>query len=315
SVARGELLQGITGIAWYYRQFGYEMTVGHGGSRRWLRFRIPQRKADEAPAYKLRLAVAEDFALVDTLYKVHCSHTLITRLRDQPEWLYELAWKKFWIVEDSNGEVVGYAEARVDDGGDDPELVNSLKVQELAVLPGHSLQAVSIFLGQELQSQIDELNKTREKPLTGLALDLGPEHPAYSVLGDMLEKYRPSWAWYIRIPDISAFLRLITPVLEERLAASPMARHTGTLRLNLYRSQIALNFQNGNLTEVGTYTRADLEDGDACFPELTFLHVLLGHRTVAELNHIYPDCYANGAAGALVEILFPKQPSNPVWLS
>lgn len=315
SASRGELLQGITGIAWYYRQFGYEMTITNGGSKRWLWFRIPPRKPGEQPAYKLRLAVAGDFELIDKLYKVHCSHMLVTRLRDQAEWLYELAWKKFWIVEDSNGDGVGYAEARVDDGGDDPELVNSLKVLELAAMPGHSLQAVSIFLGQEFQKQIDELNKTREKPLTGLAFDLGPDHPVYAVLGDLLEQYRPTWTWYIRVPDIPAFLRLITPALEARLAASPLSGHTGTLRLNLYRSQIALNFQDGKLIEVGTYTRSDLEDGDASFPELTFLHLLFGQRTVAELNYIYPDCYADGAAGALLSILFPRQASNPVWLS
>ncbi len=33
SAARGELAQVITGIPWYYRQFGYEMTVNLSGSR------------------------------------------------------------------------------------------------------------------------------------------------------------------------------------------------------------------------------------------------------------------------------------------
>ena len=33
SAARGELMQGITGIPYYYRQFGYEMAVDLGGGR------------------------------------------------------------------------------------------------------------------------------------------------------------------------------------------------------------------------------------------------------------------------------------------
>lgn len=315
SQARGELVQVITGIAWYYRQFGYEMTVANGGSCRWQWFRIPQRKPGETAVYKLRPAVTGDFELIDTLYKLHCSHQMVVRLRSREEWLYELPWKKFWVVEDLNGEPVGYAEARVDEDGDEPEMVNSLKVEELAVLPGHSLQAVGVFLGQELQSQINELNKTRPKPLTGLVLNLGPNHPAYAALGDMLEKYRPAWALYVRIPDLPAFLRKIAPALEARLAASVMSGYSGVLRLNLYKEQIALTFERGKLVEVGTYTRADLEDGDANFPELTFLHVLLGHRSLDELNYIYPDCYAKPWAAVLLAILFPKQLSNPIVLS
>ncbi len=33
SAAKGEMIQAITGIPWYYRQFGYEMALNLGGSR------------------------------------------------------------------------------------------------------------------------------------------------------------------------------------------------------------------------------------------------------------------------------------------
>ncbi len=314
SAARGELLQVIDGIAWYYRQFGYEMTVARGGSRRWLPFRIPSRQPDEPAAYNLRRATAEDIPLLSELYAVHCSGGLLTRLRDEAEWQYEISYKHFWIVEQLAGAAVGYAEARVSEGSQDPEMLRVFDITEMAVLPGHSLRAVALFLGQEFQAQLEQLNQSRSQPLSSLLLNLGLSHPAYTALGELLEQQRPFYAWYVRVPDLPAFMCHIAPVLEQRLAASVMAGHSGTLRLNFYQQQMTLVFKAGSLSEVGTFTPAQVEDGDARFPNLTFLHVLLGHRTAAEVNHIYPDCYASPAAAVLLNILFPQQLSNPIPL-
>ncbi len=312
SAARGELLQAITGIPWYYRQYGYEMTLARVGSHRWLPFRIPARKPDAPEVYRLRPATPDDIPVLDTLYAIHCASSMVSRVRDVAEWRYELTvphaqsygYLKFWIVEDAAGTPLGYAEARVNEGG------KTFGIYELAVLPGHSLQAVALFLGQVFQAQIDELNKTRPKPLTSLVLVLGPHHPAYEALGDLLEQYRPPYAWYIRVPDLPAFLRHIAPVLERRLAGSVMAGHTGTLRLNFYQQHLTLVFDGGKLTEVGTYIPNRVEDGDARFPDQTFLHLLLGHRTLAEVNYIYPDAYASPAAAVLLNILFPRRLSH-----
>jgi GNAT superfamily N-acetyltransferase len=311
--ARGEMMQVIDGVAWYYRQFGYEMALNLGGSRRWLPFRMPAPATP--PAYRLRPATPADIPLLDRLYAARGAGELVTRLRDAAEWRYELGWKQFRVVEDAAGAPVGYVEARPNEGGQDPEVMHVLRVSELAVLPGHSLRAVALFLGPALQAELAALNATRARPLTGLALNLGPQHPAYTALGDLLEQYRPYYAWYVRVPDLPAFLRHIAPVLEARLAGSVLAGHTGTLRLNFYQAQMTLGFTGGRLTEIGTFTPAAIEDGDARFPGLTFLQVLLGHRTPAEIAHLYADCYASPEAAVLLSILFPPQPSNPVPLS
>ena len=42
---RGELVQGITGIPYYYRQFGYEMALDLGGGRMCYAPQIPELKA------------------------------------------------------------------------------------------------------------------------------------------------------------------------------------------------------------------------------------------------------------------------------
>jgi hypothetical protein len=136
---------------------------------------------------------------------------------------------------------VGYVEARANDGGQDPEVQHVLRVAELAVLPGRSLRAVAVCLGPVLQAELEALNATRAQPLTGLALNLGPQHPAYTALGDLLEQYRPYYAWYIRVPDLPAFLRHIAPA---RCYYSGAGRFRASLHLRA-RCACAVNLRNG----------------------------------------------------------------------
>ncbi|MGD2206645.1 MAG: hypothetical protein PVH17_07690, partial [Anaerolineae bacterium] len=51
--------------------------------------------------------------------------------------------------------------------------------------------------------------------------------------------------------------------------------------------------------------------GDAAFPDLVFLQLLFGYRSLEELKHSFADCWtSNGKARVLLEALFPKQPSD-----
>jgi hypothetical protein len=43
-----------------------------------------------------------------------------------------------------------------------------------------------------------------------------------------------------------------------------------------------------------------------------FIQLLLGYRSLAELRAIYPDVLANDETALLLDILFPKLPSD-VW--
>ena len=56
--------------------------------------------------------------------------------------------------------------------------------------------------------------------------------------------------------------------------------------------------------------RASMEEAEVAFPPLTFLHLLFGHRSLADLEYAYADCFADpDAARAVLEALFPKRPS------
>jgi hypothetical protein len=108
------------------------------------------------------------------------------------------------------------------------------------------------------------------------------------------------------VPDLPAFLERIAPAIEARLADSPAAGHSGTLRLGFYRSGLDLRLESGRLTEVvaGPYDARSAYD--AHFPELTFLQLLFGYRSLEELRHAFPDCYVRrDETTGLIGALFP----------
>jgi hypothetical protein len=119
----------------------------------------------------------------------------------------------------------------------------------------------------------------------------------------------------MRVPDVRTFLLRIRPVLETRLATSAMAGYSGLLRLNFYQSQLALRFDAGQLVDVGDFRPEHFFDADAYFPDLSFLQLLFGYRSVEEIHQIRPDCFIerdSPEAAVLLRALFPKQRSHIV---
>ena len=140
SAARGELVQAITGIPWYYRQFGYGMALDLGGGRDFLWDRPGNDKTVEEEAYQIRPAKLADWPILQTLYEAHNRGSLLSRARDEASWRYELTIphptsmyaRHFYLVETaaSNPQPVAYVEYK--------HFRKSYFVRELGVLPGQS---------------------------------------------------------------------------------------------------------------------------------------------------------------------------------
>ena len=314
SAVRGEMVQAITGIPWYYRMFGYEMALNLGGGRAFFWNRSGNDKKVDEEVYRLRKATTADIPHLAKLYAITGQHSLVQRVRDEALWTYELTERhpdspyalNMYLIETAVGEAAAYANFH--------QWGEAFTVGEFAAMPGHSWRATALFLTRALKKQADELNKEREKPINVISFSLNAEHPVYQALGRQLERQRPPYAWYMRVPDLPAFLQHITPVLEKRLAQSILSGHSGTLRLNFYRQHMALVWENGRLQQITPYEPKSVEDGDARFPNLTFLQLLFGYRSMAELDHAFADCYAAEEACILLDILFPKRPSFVVGL-
>jgi hypothetical protein len=151
------------------------------------------------------------------------------------------------------------------------------------------------------------------KSLEMFALGLGAAHPAYELFSDCLPVVRKTGAWYMRVADLPAFLRQIAPALEKRLARSALAGCTRRLKISFYRSGIALSLADGRLEQIEAWSPTQEEWGDAAFPDLTFLQLLFGHRSVEDLDYAFADCWVNDLRTAgVLNALFPKRPSD-IW--
>lgn len=317
SAARGELVQAITGIPWYYRMFGYGMALDLGGGRDFLWERPGNDKPVDEEVYQVRPAAEADWSTLQQLYQAHNRGSLVSRLRDEATWRYELTTphptsvyaRHFYLVETavSTPQPVAYFEYK--------QWGSSYFVREVGVLPGHSWRAVGLFLSRYFKKLANVLLEKEGKRLRGIFFALGLGHPIYEALGSQLEEQRRPYAWYIRVPDLPAFLRHIAPVLEKRVANSVLAGHNGSCRVNLYQQQFALVFEAGKLKEITPYTGTAVEDGDIHFPDTTILSLIFGRNSLDELNAVHADCYArNPEAAVLFNILFPKRPSWVIGL-
>jgi hypothetical protein len=311
SAARGEVMQAITGIPWYYRQFGYEMTVDLDGYRQYRLKRTPEKKAVADEPYRLRPAAAADIPFLQTLYDAQRARSLLSRVRDGALWRYEMletrresayARHMFVVETITSSQPVAYIEYK--------QYNQMFAVREMGVADGRSWRDVGLFLLRHFQREAGRLDGIAPKPIESIIFYLGDGHQLYEALLRELHKTRHPYAWYIRLPDLPGFIRRIAPVLEARLADSVMAGHSGTTKLNFFTSQMTLLFENGKLTEIGTYAPKRLEDGDAAFPDLTFLQLLFGYRSFPELDYAFADCYANEETAVLLPILFPKRYSE-----
>jgi hypothetical protein len=213
------------------------------------------------------------------------------------------------MIEDPSGEPVGFL-------GHPGYLWGTMQAAQLyEVKPGLSWAAVTPTVIRYLEKTGCSYAEEKQKGLfEGFAFWLGEDHPVYHVIPDRLPRVRRPYAWYVRVPDLPGFLRHIRASLEQRLASSPMIGHSGELKITFYRSGLRLVFEGGSLARVEPWKPEPVwGSGDAAFPDLTFLQLLFGYRSLEELKYAFADCWTkNDEVSVLLDILFPRRPSN-LW--
>lgn len=316
SAERGDQMQLIGGIPFYYRQFGYDMALEQGKSRVGFKSYAPKLKEGETEPVRVRLAQEADADFIDATYLHGSKRYLVTNTLDAATWRDYIRRSLgddphrtlYAIVENLDGQPVGFFSHTSQLRGDHQMAVY---VYELA--PGVSWLAVTPSIVRYLCARGEEYATRDNKQFGTFNFSVGADHPAFEVIDDLLPRHLGPYAWYVRIPDLRGFLRLITPVLERRLAQSYLPGHTGELKLSFYRDGVRLAFDAGKLVAVEPWLPSPEvgQGGDAAFPDLTFLQLLLGMHTLEELEQVRADCWHEGdAARALLHALFPKRPSS-----
>ena len=317
----------ISGIPWFYRQFGYEMAIERGGGP----LRTPRRAAAAARA-AARLACARRRSgrhrvphgsrrlpppRARSCRSRVMPHSGATSSRASAATARPGARSAF-----SSGTVepVGYVVHAIALFG------ANLAVMGFEVIEGVSWREAWLASLHDLKQSGQAMAAASAGARFGAISFwfLAYDHPLYRVY--RFKERDDGYAWYARVPDVPGFLRTVTPVLERRLAASPCAGHSGALTLGFYRDGVRLTFERGALKTVEAWEPAitvqGLEFGRASsdprrplamFPDLTFLQLLFGFRSLEALEAAFPDCVVRTQeARALLEALFPRSPSD-VW--
>ncbi len=310
--AASQNFQFITGIPYYYRQFGYEPALGVGGLIAPAhRFPVPDSTADGP--FRVRPVTPDDLPALMPFAAQVAARSLINVERDDALWRYELFARdpgsdyvhSVEFLETADGQVAGalaYVGRR--EGGE-------ITVTWCEVAPGFSWRTVGMELLRRLRA-IGESQVADSGPLTGIAITGGLGHPLLAAFPGSFVPSRREFFFYVRIPDNVRFLRLVAPALERKLAASPLAGYDGSLLINLYRSGLAITFAAGKIVAVEPWDPPLDSSGVASFPGLTLSQLILGSRSVTELEYAFADVsVASGEARALLDILFPRQVSTP----
>ena len=322
---RGDLMQGITGIPFFYRQFGYEMVVDLGGSHGAPLALLPALKEGESEPFTLRPATLDDVPQLTALHAQSQGENLLWQDVDEAYWRYLIT---YWadpasryeerimvqinsyphMIVDPTGTVMGYVVFGYHRWG------KALGVYNIGLVEQANLQMVMPSLLRAVRDYALDAPAFRDDapPLSELRFDLGRDHPLYTLMGQRIAPLiDPPYAWYIRMPDVPAFLRHVAPVLEARLAASLLRNYTGEIKFDLYRGGLQLVFESGKLVKVDNWRPPTYGDNaTAGSPPLILLQLLLGYRSRAELQAIFPDFWVEEEAHLLINTLFPKQPSH-----
>ena len=328
SAALGHRAQIITGISHFYQQFGYEQGLAMYGARAGARDRIPRLAPGEREPYRLRPASAADADFLARAEAAARPRYLLSVARDAAQWRYELDGmsaehaKRYLvrIVEagpgaaQPEGQAVGYVVHR-------PGRAPAVTVVAYELLPGVSWLAVTPCvlraIGAYGEAYVPEGPDDAGRRFERVRLQLETEHPAYEALPERLTERDEQDPEYVRVPDLPAFLRLIAPVLERRLAASVAVGHSGRLRLSFFAGGVLLRFRGGRLeAAVPCPHLGAAEDAGpqrATYPGRSFQQLLFGCRALEELEASFADCRAfDEEARVLLRALFPKQPSL-IW--
>ena len=296
-LAEGEYdLSQIGGIPYYYRQFGYEYALPLEGYWHLPLYHIPSA-AENAPAYTFRDATTDDIPTLMEMYEGASRDLNISAVREPEVWRYQIEHK----AETDSG---AYALLMVDPSG---KVAGYVRLKKFGVGSGLIVCEASHFAFSDVPAlfrRLKEIAVERGKdPYIRFAL------PPSAVLTQAAKAWGAQfdgyYAWQIHIPHIARLLRTMIPLFERRIAASPFAGLTQSVRINLYRQAYEMIFENGTITAVNSIGFQDWV-GMICMPPDAFTQLVMGYRTAEELREIFPDMMAWGESRNLLAVLFPK---------
>ena len=294
------VIQGIPGI---YHRLGYH-------------YALPLEHHTELPLYAIcnkerslnfRLANEGDLAFLlnedDTHYKTYA----IGSKRSKAQWEYILNESNqteyasdLYIIETPKK---AYYLRLLNEGFGQGLIVSEASCN----MPHKVLEESLLFLKQEAT--------VKERPY--IRLNLPDSHCLVQHALDYEARLKPAYGWQVKIIEPVRFMRKIGSLLVQRVQNSKFKGLTAIITLDLYTSQLNLEFTDGQLVNVNDEKR-ETSDYMMSIPDDLLAALVLGHRTWRELQYNRPDIFPGDQylrmdvarpaeiSGVLIDVIFPK---------
>ncbi len=292
---RGYLLSCLRGIPYYYRRFGYEFVLSLDERFSLSPNQIPSM---ELSHIDIRKASRKDIGYIQNQYNSNSNNFLISNNFDTESFYFKFMNDSFnnnklsaYIIEE-NGKPEGYFLIGMSFDNE----VNTIITSQLS----HP-QMIKIL------QHLNELSKNEKDLILNVA-----EFSEFGKYLFSMGKLQSNYGWQIKIPDLKRFFESIKVVLENRVEKSKFNNLSKTVIISNYKQSIELMFNKGKIEAIKIESGyPDAEKCDVRIPGALLLKLLLGDRTVDEINHIVKDARINPSSKKLIEILFPKVNSIP----
>lgn len=315
SRARGELIQVIWGIPWYYRQFGYEYALeGLWDTHRKIRpHHIPSVDDPRTKLCRLRPISRKYYGFIRQLHENFENRNHIRTEKSFEEWLFHFqgwqakahARREWRIIEHPNGTPAGFLSYHNEPGS------GGFGVHQMELTEESSyIQLMPAILRQLWDLAVQE---NQGKTPEDIKLYLGQQHPAYEPILNETRLHKGDMeCLYIRVENLVDFLRHIAPALEKNLSISSVSDFSGKLKITLFKSGLEIDIQDGKVMSINKW-KADSFWHTPAFPDQTFLQLVFGHRRCRELSNMYVDCNVDDQSALVLDALFPPF-KGTMWL-
>ncbi len=312
SHARGDLLQGITGVPYIYERLGYHYAIDY---EQRTTVHLTGDAGSASQVVTMRRARNDEYATFAALFDAErtARQQLITTPLSEAYFHYLLndntsihAWQPVFICHAETQDIIGFMllyKAKVD---------NKFVIYGLGLKPGYPLaQYLPALLSASAQyRQLVTLRHSQDETVNGIVFDLDASHPAHHILTTIASTtYDHGYSWYIRVPDIHALLHNIKPVLTQRIAHSEFHGLTHRLELSLYDATLSFDWQHGQLREITHNRHAPSATATNRYTYPLLLKQVFGRNTYAEMRMWHHELARNAFDGTLLDTMFPKQVS------
>lgn len=314
SSAYGDVFQAISGIPYFFRQFGYEYALSLGGSHIYPFDAIPRLPAGQDEPFSLRPATHAD---IEALVEYHRAGAEMLRGGRRP-FLYSAIDRAYWefvlspaaaattwlpyLITDQTGQIVGSI------GVGQFRYSEQLEFYYCNTCVALDMQLLAPSLLRNLAAIAEQVAHAGAgvPACRALRANMGVDHPLHAALAHVVHQEETPYAWSVRVPSPAALLNALAPVLERRLNAKGMSAFQQPVVVSFYRGGVTLSYVDGHFTATDTDS---IVGAQASYPAGLFAQQVLGFKSLQELMAMHMDVRVDPSVRILLDTLLPVQPS------